>query len=66
MIDNKKITIGKKQENSNYGLCGDRDDAINYINECSKSAPKEYKTTFVWGVIYWELCRKFQFDQTSK
>ena len=38
------------------------------ICECSKLAPKEYKTRHDWvgKVIYWELWKKFKFDQTNK
>ena len=33
------------QQNSKCTLCGERDETINHIiSECSKFAPKEYKT----------------------
>ena len=57
------------QQNSKCRLFGDRDEAINHIiSECSKLAQKEYKVRHdcVSKVIHWEMCRKFQFDQTNK
>ena len=64
-----KARIDKTQQNSKCKLCGDRDETINHIiSECSKLAPKEYKTRHDWvgKVIHWEMCRKFQFDHTNK
>ena len=46
-----------------------RDETINHIiSECSKLALKEYKARNDWvcKVIHWEMCRKFQFDNTNK
>ena len=39
-----KVRIDKTQQNSKYRLCGNRDEAINHITECSKLAQKEYKS----------------------
>ena len=39
-----KVRIDKTQQNSKCRLCGDRDETINHISECSKLAQKEYKT----------------------
>ena len=38
------------------------------ISECSKLAPKKYKTRHDWvgKVINWELYKKFKFDHTNK
>ena len=64
-----KARTDKTQQNSKCRLCGDRDETINHIiSECSKLAQKEYKARHDWvgKVIHWEMCRKFQFDQTNK
>ena len=42
-----KARIEKTQQNSKYRLCGDREETINHISECSKLAQKEYKTRHV-------------------
>ena len=50
-------------------LCSDGNKMINHIiSECNKLALKEYKARHdcVGKVIYWEMCRKFQFDHTNK
>ena len=51
-------------------LHGDRDATINHISisECSKLVQKVYKTWYDWvrTVIYWELCKKLDFDHTAK
>ena len=49
-------------------LCGERDETINHISECSKFLQKDYKTRYVWmgKVIYWNLWKKFKFDYTNK
>ena len=39
-----KARIDKMQQNSSCRLCGDRNEMINHIGECSKLAQKEYKT----------------------
>ena len=57
------------QPNSRCRLCDDRDETINHIiTECSKLAPKEYKTRHGWVEkdIHWELCKKFKFDHMNK
>ena len=55
-----KTRIDKTQQNSKCRLCGDRDETINHISECSKLAQEEYKAR------HWEMCRKFQFNHTNK
>ena len=63
-----KARIDKTQQNSKCGLCGDRDETINYIiSECSKLALKEYKARHYWvgKGIHWEMCKKFKFDHTN-
>ena len=37
-----KARIDKTQQNSRCRLCGDRDETINHISECSKSAQKNW------------------------
>ena len=63
-----KARIDKTQQNSKCRLCGDRDETINHISECSKLAQKDSKARHncVVKVIHWEMCRKFQFDHTNK
>ena len=64
-----KARIDKTQQNTKCRLCGDRDEAINYIiNECSKLAQKEYKARHDWvgEVIHCEMCKKFEYDHTNK
>ena len=64
-----KVRIDKTQQNSKYRLCGDKDEIINrIINECWKSAQKEWKTRHDWvgKVIHWEMCKKFKFDRMNK
>ena len=64
-----KARIDKTQQTSKCRLCGDRDETINHIiSECSKLAQKENKARHDWvgKLIYWEMCRKFQFDHTNK
>ena len=63
-----KQKIDKIQQNSKCRLCGNRDETINHIiSECSKLAPKEYKTRHnkMGKVIHWELCKKLKFDKTN-
>ena len=64
-----KARIDKTQQNSKCMLCGDWDETIYHIiSECTKLAQKEHKARHHWvgKVIHWEMCRKFQFDHTSK
>ena len=64
-----KARIDKSQQNSKCTLRGDRDETINnIISECRKLAQKEYKTKYNWvsKVIYWEMCKKFKFDQRRR
>ena len=65
-------TIGTNYVEAKINRCNqiaDVDKMINHIiNKCSKLTQKEYKTRHAWvrKVIYWELCKKFKFDHTSK
>ena len=63
-----KARIDKTQQNSECRLCSDSDETINYINECSKLAQREYKARHDWvgKVIHWEMCKKSKFDHTNK
>ena len=63
-----KARIDKMQQNSKCSLCGDRDETINHISECSNLALKEYKARHDWvgKVIHWEMCKKFIFDHDNK
>ena len=63
-----KARIDKMQQNSKCRLCGNRDETINHISECSKLAQKEYKTRHNWvgKGIHWEMCKKLKFDYTNK
>ena len=63
-----KARIDKTQQNSKCRLCGDRDETINHISECSKLAQKEYKARHDWvdKVIHWEMYKKFKFGHTNK
>ena len=64
-----KARIDKMQQNSKCRQCDDRDETINHIiSECSKLAPKEYKTRHDWvgKVIHREMCKKLKFDHTNK
>ena len=64
-----QVNIDKTPQNSICRLRGDRDKANNQvISECSKSAPKEYKTRndLVWKVIHWELWKKLKCDYTNE
>ena len=63
-----KERMDRTQQNSRCGLCGERDETINYISECSKLAQKKYKTFPDWvgKVILFELYRKLKFDHTNK
>ena len=57
------------QQNSKRSLCGDRDETIDHIiSEWSKLVQKEYKIRHDWAgkVTHWELCKKFEFDDTNK
>ena len=56
------------QENSRCRLCGERDETINHIRECSKLAQREYKTRYdqVGKMIHWKLCKNWKFDYTNK
>ena len=41
--------MDKTQQNGNYRLCWDSDEAVDHIiSECSKPVQKEYKTWYNW------------------
>ena len=63
-----KARIDKTQQNSKCRLCGNRDETINHMSECSKLAQKEYKAKHDWvgKVIHWDMCKKFKFDHANK
>ena len=45
------------------------DEILNHIaSECSKVAQRKYKTRHGWvgKVIHWELCKRVNFDHTTK
>ena len=46
--NHNKATMDKTQQNSKCRLCGDRDETINHIRECSKLAQKKYNTRHDW------------------
>ena len=56
------------QQNSRCRLCGEKDETINHVSECSKFAQREYKTRNDWmgKVTHWKLCKKLKFDHTNK
>ena len=56
------------QQNSKCRQCGDRDEIINHISECSKLAQMDYKVRHDWvaKVIHREICKKFKFDHVNK
>ena len=60
-----KARIDKTQQNSKCRLCGDRDETINHISECSKLAQK-VRHDWIGKVIHWEMCKKFKFDHINK
>ena len=55
-------------QNSKCRSCDDRDETVNNIIECNKLAQMKYKIRHDWigKVIYWELCKRLEFDHTSK
>ena len=64
-----KARIDKMIKNCKCWLCGDRDETSNHIiSEYSKLAQKEYKTRNDGAdkVIYWKICKKFEFNHTNK
>ena len=67
-MKNSKGVNNKTQQNTKYRLCGERDETINHISECSKLAQNEYKTRHDWvgKVIHWEMYKKFKFHHTNK
>ena len=56
----------KTQQNTRWRLCGDKDETINYISECSKLAQKEYTRLVEEDDLHWELCKKLKFDHTNE
>ena len=66
--NNNKVKIDNIQKNSNFKLCGDRDETVNsIISKDSKLAHNEYKTRHDWmgKVIYKELCKKLKLDHAD-
>ena len=64
-----KSKIDKREQNSKYKLCGDREKMVDHIkSQCSKHAQKDYKTRHdrVGKLTRWELCKKLKFEHTSK
>ena len=63
-----KQKIDKAPQKRKCRFCGDRDETINYIIECSKLAQKDYKTRHEWVGEGDSLdsCKKFKFDRDSK
>ena len=60
-----KPRIDKTQQNSKCMLCGDSDETMNHISECSKLVLKEYKTTHEWVGKMGDV-QKFKFYHTNK
>ena len=63
------MKIDNTLQNSKCRLCGDKDEIINHIiSEYRKLAQKEYNSrhTCAGKVIHWELCKRLEFDQTTK
>ena len=59
----------KTQQNSEFKLCGDREETVNRkISERNKWVQGKYKNRQEWVgmVIYWELCKEFEFDSKNK
>ena len=66
--DYDKAKIDKTQQNCRCRLWVERNETINHIiSECSKLAQGEYKIRHSWvgKVIFWELCKKFEFDHMN-
>ena len=67
--DDIKARIDKTQQNSKCRLCGDGDEmTYHIISECSILVQREFKSRHdgVGKVIYWELCKKFNFDNVNR
>ena len=57
------------QQNSKCRLYADRDETINrIISKWSKLAQSGYNSKYDWvmKVIHWELCKKLNFEHTTK
>ena len=47
-IRNNCVKVDNIQKNSKCRLCGDWNEIVNHISECSKLAKKEYKSMHDW------------------
>ena len=57
------------QQNSKWGLSGEREETINFIDrKGSKIAQKKYKNSYGWvrTWIYWNLCKRLNFNYITK
>ena len=64
-----KAIVDKRQENSKFTLCNNRDETIDLIiSKGSKLSHKEYKTRHDWfgKVIHWKMWKEFIFNYTKK
>ena len=48
MINYMKAKIDNTQQNSKYRLCGDRNETMNPISECSQLTEKKFKIRLDW------------------
>ena len=57
-----------KTQKSKCSICGDRDETINHINECSKLVQRENMSRHdcVRKVNHWKLSKKFKFEHANK
>ena len=63
-----KGKINYTQQNSEYKLCGEKDEMISHIiSDYSRQAQNKYKTRLDWvgKVIYKEFWKKLKFESTS-
>ena len=62
------IEMNNTQNNGKWRWCGDIDEVVNYISECSKQAQKEYKGRHDWvgKVIHQELSKRLKFDHVDE
>ena len=69
MTDYINAKIDNVQPDYKCRFCGDKDETISHlISKSNQLAQKEYKTgnSLVRKGIYWELCKKLNFDHTTK
>ena len=63
------MKIDNTQQNSKRTLFENRDETVNHNEgECRRLAQKEEKTRHDWvgKGVYWELCKRLEFDHTAK